>query len=183
MRALARPSFWLRMAWIALAVLHAWLMVRRLVSGELGSLLDFTRAGLALAAVYYCSLKVWRVATVFDREPRRALIFALALLLGHVWLHVEPAGSPSGTPVAVALILQTALPAFEGLALALLVLIPAAGAGQRAMRRMLLAITRLACRQSSALPRMLRALRQPPDIPWFLRVPPLRHALPPPSLA
>ncbi len=92
-RRLVRFSTLLRALWLAMALLHVWLIARRLWLGELGGLLELTRGALCLAGVAYCSLKFWRVATFFDSQPRRAIAFGLALLVGHVL--IAPPGTQS----------------------------------------------------------------------------------------
>ena len=82
-RWLGRPSTWIRIVWMLVAVLHGWLILRRLAMGDylgVGALVKMT---LCLAAIVYTSLKFWKITTIFDDEPRRALVFALALLVGH----------------------------------------------------------------------------------------------------
>lgn len=79
----ARISWLVRVLWVAVAALHAWLILRRVVGGEWTGLMNCVRAGLCLVAVGYATLKVWRVATIFDSAPRRAWLFAFTLLVGH----------------------------------------------------------------------------------------------------
>lgn len=91
-----RPSGIARAVWLAVALLHVWLVLRRIGLGQLSNPMDFARAGLCLAGVGYASLKFWQVATIFDSAPRRAFAFGLVLLLGH-WLVVVP--GPDGDPL------------------------------------------------------------------------------------
>ncbi len=79
----ARISWLVRVLWVVVVVLHAWLFLRRMVGGEWTGLMDYVRAGLCLVAVGYATLKVWRIATIFDSAPRRAWVFAFTLLIGH----------------------------------------------------------------------------------------------------
>jgi hypothetical protein len=82
----ARPSTFLRLAWLLVAALHVALAARRLATGELATASDWARAVLCLTGVAYASLKLWSVSTVFDSKPRRAVAFFLILALGHVAL-------------------------------------------------------------------------------------------------
>lgn len=119
LRRLARPSSVVRALWLAVVALHAWLALRRLVCGDWGSALDAVRGALCMGAVCYGSLKFWRIATVFDAAPRRAVAFALILLLGH-WLLAAPAqpdGPGSRAPIAAVLIVAPALGATLALAM------------------------------------------------------------------
>ena len=109
LRRALRPSVLARGLWLVLALLHAVLVLRRVVSGDWSGILDAVRAVLCLGAVCYCSLKFWRIATILDSAPRRALAFALVLLLGH-WLLMPPAGAEgplgaSGPLAAVAVLI------------------------------------------------------------------------------
>ena len=79
----ARISWLVRVLWVAVVALHAWLLLRRMIGGEWTGLMDYVRAGLCVVAVGYATLKVWRVATIFDSAPSRAWLFALTLLIGH----------------------------------------------------------------------------------------------------
>jgi len=92
MRRLARPSTVARALWLSVALLHAWLAARRLVLGEWAGPLDVARGTLCLAGVGYGSLKFWQVAVVLDAAPRRAMAFALILVLGHGLLAVPRQG-------------------------------------------------------------------------------------------
>lgn len=127
LRRLARPSSVVRALWLAVAALHAWLVLRRVVCGDWGSMLDAVRGALCLGGVFYGSLKFWRIATVFDAAPRRAVAFALVLLLGH-WLLAAPAQSDapgSRAPIAAVLIVAPALGASLALAMRTLRLLAA----------------------------------------------------------
>jgi hypothetical protein len=101
-------------------VLHAVLVARRVISGEWAGTLNAVRGWLCLVGVGYCSLKFWRVATIFDAAPRRALAFALLLLLGH-WLLAPPARSETpfaNSPYGVTAVLFVVPALGAGLALA-----------------------------------------------------------------
>jgi len=108
--------------WLAVAALHVWLIARRFATGQWSTPMDDLRAFLCLAAVGYASLKFWRIATLFDAGPRRALTFALILLLGH-WAVAAPQNDMAGGPGASAFIaLIAVLPALGLAAVGLLVL-------------------------------------------------------------
>ena len=92
MRRAMRPASLIRALWIAVAALHAWLIVARVINGEWAGLMDLIRAALCLVAIGYASLKFWDIATIFDRGPRRALTFTLILILGH-FLVASPHGN------------------------------------------------------------------------------------------
>lgn len=83
-RRLVRPSAAARALWIAVAALHAVLLLQRLTAGEGAGAWPILRAGLTLAAIGYATLKVWNVATLLDSDRRRAVLFGLLLTLGHV---------------------------------------------------------------------------------------------------
>lgn len=102
-----RMSTLARALWLVLAALHAALVLRRVTTGELGSLADAVRGALCLGGVIYCSLKFWKIATVLDAAPRRALAFAMVLLLGHWLLAAPPADRPldSSGPLSVAVLM------------------------------------------------------------------------------
>ena len=89
LRRCARLSVLARVLWLAVALLHAYLIMRRIAVGEWAGLLDWLRATLCLAGVGYASLKFWQVATVLDSAPRRVLAFGLILMLGH-WMLAVP---------------------------------------------------------------------------------------------
>lgn len=114
LRRCIRPSSVARALWLAVALLHVWLVLRRVALGELTNPLDALRAGLCLLGVGYASLKFWQVATIFDSAPRRAFAFALILVLGH-WVIAEPsqqgnlADSTGKAPVAAILVIAPAL--------------------------------------------------------------------------
>lgn len=123
LRRALRPSVVARGLWLAVALLHAVLVLRRVASGEWSNTLDAIRGILCLGGVFYCSLKFWRIATILDSAPRRALAFALVLLLGH-WLLVPPVGAegPLGASGPLA-------------AVAVLIVAPALGAAAILIRR------------------------------------------------
>ncbi len=106
-----------RLLWIAVALLHGWLAMRRVVSGEWLTFPDMARLLLGVTGTAYCTVKVWRVSTIFDAEPRRAIMFALLLVLTH-WL-VTPPANPVDTfldaPIAV-LVAAPALVMFASVA-------------------------------------------------------------------
>ena len=120
LRRLARPSTALRAAWLALALLHGWLVARRIVAGEWSTPMDLARGGLCVIGVWYTWLKFWKLTTIFDAQPRRALIFALALVLGH-WAVKSPTplanfdGAPNAQWAGALAVLEVA----GGVALAL----------------------------------------------------------------
>ncbi len=78
-------SIW-RGFWIAVGMLHVWLVISRVMSGDWATIGGLIKSVLCLAAIFYATLKVLRVATLFDRSPRRALVFALVLILGHTYM-------------------------------------------------------------------------------------------------
>jgi hypothetical protein len=86
---LFRISGLIRLLWVAVAALHAWLLVERLFTGALQGPMDYVKAFLCLAAIGYATLKVWQIATFFDSKPRRVVAFTLLLMLGH-WLVASP---------------------------------------------------------------------------------------------
>ncbi|HOE96499.1 MAG TPA: hypothetical protein PLS90_06535 [Candidatus Sumerlaeota bacterium] len=112
--ALRRPSALLRALWLAVALLHGWLIAERFVLGAWGAPMDWLRALLCVAGIGYATLKFWRISTVFDQEPRRALIFAFILVLGHFWI------APPETQTAY-------LNHAEQTAASLLIVVPAVG--------------------------------------------------------
>lgn len=123
LRGALRLSMVARALWLVMALLHAGLVVRRVGSGEWCNTLDVLRGVLCLGGVCYCSLKFWRIATVLDSAPRRALAFALVVLLGH-WLLATPvrADGPHGATGPLA-------------AVAVLIVAPALGAAMVLVRR------------------------------------------------
>jgi hypothetical protein len=106
-----KPSFWLRFMWIAVAALHAWLILCRCLNGHVESLTDISIVLLCVIAIWHASRKVWRIATIFDSKPRRAVIFALTLLFGHLAIQargpVPAMAGPAEYPVAVQMIFIT----------------------------------------------------------------------------
>lgn len=106
-------GFAIRLAWLAVAALHVWLIAERALELRFGGAMDYLRAGLCLLGVVYATWKFWRRPTVFDSTPRRAWSFALALLLGH-WLIAPPGEAPAVAdkglvPAAVILVITPAL--------------------------------------------------------------------------
>ena len=90
MRGWAKPSNFVRLLWLSVALLHGWLIVQRDWLSAGAGLMDHLRVALCLAAVAYASLKLWRVATIFDSAPRRVLVSTLAMVVLH-WMIAAPA--------------------------------------------------------------------------------------------
>jgi hypothetical protein len=154
LRCVARPSTVARTLWLAVAALHGWLVLRRVATGELAGVMDALRALLCLGGVAYASLKFWRVATWFDSAPRRALAFAMILLLGH-WLIAAPGqadqlfGPRSTLNAAAVLVMAPALGA------ALLMMKSSLSAARRARRAPQTSWPRLRSLDFDAFPLML----------------------------
>lgn len=124
-RRLLAPSAIARVLWLTVALLHASLIVRRFASGDGVELINLVRSLLCLIAIGYASLKFWRIATVFDANPRRALVFGLIVLLGHVAI-TPPASADSllASPTHVEFSLGIAvLPALPLLGIGLLLML------------------------------------------------------------
>lgn len=92
---LSRPDAWLRLstlmrgAWFSVALLHGWLIIDRILDGSWAGFGGWLRAALCLAAIYYSTLKCWRVFTVFDNVPRKVFVTAIVLVLLH-WMLAIP---------------------------------------------------------------------------------------------
>ncbi|MCL5271260.1 MAG: hypothetical protein M1457_12090 [bacterium] len=121
LRRLARPSNVARAVWLLVAALHVWLVARRIVSGDVSSLLDLSRTLLCLAAVGYASLKFWHVATILDSSPRRALAFGLILFVGH-WLINPQLLDPTAPDAAAAVNITMVAAILPAIGAALMVL-------------------------------------------------------------
>jgi hypothetical protein len=109
-----RLSWWIRGLWLAVALLHGWLALRHLAADTGIAAMDLLRSVLCLGAVGYATLKIWRVATVFDDAPRRAVAFALLLAVLHWGVSVpqdpaSAAGHNQPAPLAVMLVLTPTL--------------------------------------------------------------------------
>lgn len=173
MPTLFRFSTLVRLLWIAVAALHVWLIARRLETGVWLAPAALAKLALCAAAVAYCSLKVWRVATVFDSAPRRVIAFTLLLVLGH-WAIATPQTR------------QAALEHAPLIALSTLAILPARPA---AARRLLRAAARRCRALFDAVPSLL--LPSPGAAPraprhWLSLLawaPPSLFRRPPPSLA
>lgn len=127
MRRTLRWSSLARLLWLVVAALHAWLVLRRFALAEWSGTLNAVRGVVCLGGVFYGSLKFWQVATVLDSAPRRALAFALVLMLGH-WILATPvqAEGPAATPLSAAAVLMVAPVLGAGLILAVRVRRPLA---------------------------------------------------------
>lgn len=88
---LLKPSTWLRAMWFAVAALHAWLVLRRFINGHVETIADALMVVLCMFAIWYASRKAWKLATLFDSQPKRALIFTMTLMFGHVALQAPVA--------------------------------------------------------------------------------------------
>lgn len=126
-RRAARPSVVLRTLWLAVALLHAWLVVRRWAPITAVTVQDLLISLLCLVGVGYASLKFWRLSTIFDDRPRRALIFCLVLVLGHVVIDAPQSGEESLFSPAQHGLMAAVLPVM-GLSLLTLALV---GTGRR----------------------------------------------------
>jgi hypothetical protein len=110
----------MRLIWLSAILLHAWLFARRMATGDWATGMDVLRGALCLAAVWYTSLKFWRISTIFDARPSRALAFFLILALGHGAIKTPQAaaGSPPWSGVGTVLAVMPAV-GVAALALAL----------------------------------------------------------------
>ena len=167
-RRLVRPSNLARGLWLLVGALHVWLIARRLAGGDFASLVDWVRMVLCVVAVGYASLKFWDVATILDASPRRAVAFALVLIVGHWMLNpsVFDAATPQG---AVVVSVSTVAAVIPLLATALLVLAAALRLRGTRLRvaRMPATRPRLVFHETAHLPlalarRAIRLYRRPP---------------------
>ena len=103
------PAGLVRALWLAVILLHVVLLARRVALGLWSDPLDILRGVLCLGGAAYGLLKFRRVAILLDSSPRRALAFALILLLGH-WLIVTPThpADPQRPSIALTAILASA---------------------------------------------------------------------------